>query len=111
MQFSFFIGVFFGIFSIDVAYSLNIVAKVRAFAKEKDILVKYEELRGQIRERAEERRERVHWFLRFNSAATLKEHLEVYAERKFAEFEQMVREEEKRRAEDELISSRQGGGR
>ena len=111
LQFSFFIGVFFGIFSIDVAYSLNIVAKVRAFAKEKDILVKYEELRGQIRERAEERRERVHWFLRFNSAATLKEHLEVYAERKFAEFEQMVRKEEERRAEDELISDRQGGGR
>ena len=67
LQFSFFIGAFFGVFMVDVVYSLNIVTKVRAFAKEKQILVKYEELRAQIRENAEQQREKLHWFLRFKS--------------------------------------------
>ncbi len=85
LQFSFIIGVFFGVFSVDVTYSLNIVAKVRAFAKEKEILVKYEELRAQIRENAEERKEKLHWFLRFHSATPLREHLLKYAQLRYAE--------------------------
>ena len=91
LQFSFFIGVFFGVFTIDVVYSLNIVAKVRAFAKEKEILVKYEELRAQIRENAEAQREKLHWFLRFQSGTPLGEHLAKYAELKFNEIEDFVR--------------------
>lgn len=91
LQFSFFIGVFFGIFTIDVVYSLNIVAKVRAFAKEKEILVKYEELRAQIRENAEQQREKLHWFLRFQSGTPLREHLAKYAELKLNEIEDFVR--------------------
>lgn len=91
LQFSFFIGVFFGIFAIDVGYSLNIVAKVRAFAKEKKILVKYEELRALIRDNAEQKREKLHWFLRFQSATPLREHLAKYAELKLNEIEDFVR--------------------
>ncbi len=91
LQFSFFVGAFFGVFMVDVVYSLNIVANVRAFAKEKQILVKYEELRAQIRENAEERKEKLHWFLRFRSGTPLREHLSRYAERKAAEFEEFMR--------------------
>lgn len=91
LQFSFFIVAFFGVFMVDVVYSLNIVTKVRAFAKEKQILVKYEELRAQIRENAEEKREKLHWFLRFKSGTPLAEHLAKYAELKLAEIEKFVR--------------------
>ena len=109
LQFSFFVGVFFGVFAVDVAYSLQIVAKVRKFAKENEILVKYEELRAQIRLSAEEQKEKIHWFLRFNSSKTLREQLERYAERKFAEIEYLVQEDEQKTRD--LLASRQGSGR
>lgn len=80
LAFSFVVGLFFGVFAVDVVYSLGIVAKVRAFAKENDILVRYEELRQQIRQRSEENKEKLHWFLRFASGEQLRDHLERYLE-------------------------------
>ena len=80
LAFSFVVGMFFGVFAVDVVYSLGIVTKVRAFAKENDILVRYEELRQQIRQRSEENKEKLHWFLRFASGEQLKEHLQRYLE-------------------------------
>lgn len=65
---------------MDLGYSLNIVTKVRAFAKEHEILVRYEMLRQQIRDTAEERKEKAHWFLRFQSRTSLLEHLSKYLE-------------------------------
>ena len=53
---------------------------MRTFAKENDILVRYEELRQQIRQRSEENKEKLHWFLRFASGDQLKEHLQRYLE-------------------------------
>lgn len=47
--FGFSIGVFFGIFLVDVGYSLNIVVRIRNFAKEHQIIVRYEELQAQIK--------------------------------------------------------------
>lgn len=80
LAFSFVVGMFFGVFAVDVVYSLGIVAKVRTFAKENDILVRYEELRQQIRQRSEENKEKLHWFLRFASGEQLREHLQRYLE-------------------------------
>ncbi len=80
LAFSFVVGLFFGVFAVDVVYSLGIVTKVRAFAKENDILVRYEELRQQIRQRSEENKEKLHWFLRFASGEQLRDHLQRYLE-------------------------------
>ena len=80
LAFSFVVGMFFGVFAVDVVYSLGIVTKVRAFAKENDILVRYEELRQQIRQHSEENREKLHWFLRFASKEQLRDHLQRYLE-------------------------------
>ena len=80
LAFSFVVGVFYGVFCVDLGYSLNIVTKVRAFAKEHEILVRYEMLRQQIRDTAEEKKEKAHWFLRFQSRTSLLEHLSKYLE-------------------------------
>lgn len=53
--YSFFIGMFFGVFLIDVAYSLQIVVKIRKFAADNDIIVRYERLKLEIRQKTEER--------------------------------------------------------
>lgn len=94
LQFSFFVGAFFGVFAVDVAYSLNLVTKIRAYAKENDVLIRYERLRMQIQERAEERREKMHWFLRFHSEHPFAEHLHDYVENELRELKNPERLED-----------------
>lgn len=94
LQFSFFVGAFFGVFAVDVAYSLNLVTKIRAYAKENDVLIRYEKLRMQIQERAEEQREKMHWFLRFHSEHPFAEHLYDYVEKELRELKNPERLED-----------------
>lgn len=56
LAFSFVIGFFFGVFTIDVTYSANLVAKLRKFAIDNEIIIRYEHLKahiGRIHERYE----------------------------------------------------------
>lgn len=94
LQFSFFVGAFFGVFAVDVTYSLNLVTKIRAYAKENDVLIRYEKLRMQIQERAEEQREKMHWFLRFHSEHPFAEHLHDYVEKELRELKNPERLED-----------------
>ena len=48
VAFSFFIGIFFGIIIIDTVYSTQLVVKVRKFAREKGLIVMYEEFKASI---------------------------------------------------------------
>ena len=80
LAFSFVVGMFYGVFFVDLAYSLQLVAKVRAFAKEHEVLIRYEMLRQQIRDNAEEHKEKIHWFFSLKSGITLREHLSRYLE-------------------------------
>lgn len=50
LWFSFFVGLFYGVFLIDVCYSLNILNNIQKFAKENDIIVQYEAFRKHIGE-------------------------------------------------------------
>lgn len=80
ITFSFFIGMFYGVFLVDLVQSLGIITKIRSFAKENQILVKYEELKMQIRQSAMERMQKPHWLLQFKSDIPIKEHLARYFE-------------------------------
>lgn len=78
LAFSFVIGVFYGVFTIDVCYSINFVSKVKAFADENDIIVKYEELKNAAYERRQERREKVKFFFNLPPVNAIHESLEQY---------------------------------
>lgn len=54
MQYSFFVGMYFGVFIVDVAYSFKVVSKIRKFAAEHKTVVRIEELKLQAKLRAEE---------------------------------------------------------
>ena len=82
IEFSFILGTFFGLFIVDIVYSFNLVAKIRKFAKENDILIKYEELKYSIRNEIEEAKERYRFMFAFESPKNLKEHLKNYVEAK-----------------------------
>ena len=78
LAFSFLLGMFFGFLLIDLFYTLGLVNKIRKFARENKVLVRYEELKASIRRTAEERRERYAFFFAFRSRTPLSEHLKNY---------------------------------
>ncbi len=81
LAFSFIIGFFFGVFVIDVAHSAQLVTRLRKFALDNDIVLKYENIKEEIRGR--QRRGMHHFFHPFRSDVPLMEHLkEMYSEKK-----------------------------
>lgn len=75
LAFSFVIGLFFGVFIIDVAQSVQLVAKIKAFAEENDVVVKYETIKANIRGHYEITKQKYHFFRPFHSDRPLSEHL------------------------------------
>lgn len=75
LAFSFVIGLFFGVFLVDLAHSTQIVAKLRAYAVEHDVIVRYELVKLHIRQHQESVKAKYHFFLPFHSDKPLKDHL------------------------------------
>lgn len=81
LAFSFVIGVFFGVFGIDVGYSVNFVAKVKAIADEYEIIVRYEELKHFVYEKRQDQKEKVRFFFNLPPVSRLRESLDQYRAR------------------------------
>ena len=80
LAFSFFIGMFYGVFIIDLIHSANLVAKLKTFANENDVVVRYEALKLQIRQAEDRARHKYHFFRPFYSEIPLHEHLKQMAD-------------------------------
>ena len=78
--FVFVLGSVFGIFAVDVVYSFGVVAKIRAFAAENHILVRYEELKNTIRRTAEEQKKKHKFLFALRPEVPIREHLNKYLE-------------------------------
>ncbi len=79
LAFSFFIGMFFGVFIVDVVHSANLVVKLKGFAEEHMLVVRYEEIKDHIRARQIENKKKYQFFRPFHSEKSLNEHLaELY---------------------------------
>lgn len=79
LAFSFFIGLFFGVFAVDFGTTAHLASKIRAFAKENGITVRYEELKSHIREGKEQAREKARFALSMYSRTPLNKQLLAYA--------------------------------
>lgn len=75
LSFSFVIGLFFGVFIMDAAKSVELVSKLKQYAEENDVIVRYETLKSHIRARSEERKQRYHFFRPFRTDISLNEHI------------------------------------
>ena len=76
LAFSFFIGMFFGVFIIDVANSAQLIVKLKAFAEDNNVIVRYEALKTHIRENLDEREtHKYHFFRPFRTDKPLAEQL------------------------------------
>ena len=74
LAFSFFIGLFFGVFLIDAAHSIQLVTKLKRFAEENHVIVRYEALKQSIRTHAEEAKETYRFFRPFRTSLSLAQH-------------------------------------
>lgn len=78
LVFSFVIGMFYGIFIIDFSYSTNLAVKIKSFAKDNDIIVKYEQFKSDIQRFHEKNALKTHFLLSMHSSRSLKENLQHY---------------------------------
>ncbi len=79
LAFSFVVGLFFGVFIIDFAYSSQLVVKIRKFAKEKELIVKYEEFKSMVFNQAKLNKEKYSFvFAISNNVKKIEEHLNTY---------------------------------
>ena len=70
-----------GVFAIDLFYSLKLAEKIKTFAEENDMVIRYEEFKRHIRESSEERKEKYRFMLSMGSGARLGEHLKKYRDK------------------------------
>ena len=75
LAFSFVIGYFFGVFTIDLAYSFRLVARLRRFAEEEQVVVKYENLKAHLHAARERAMLSPRFFFPLTTARPLSEHL------------------------------------
>ena len=78
LYFSYFVGIFSGVIVIDLFYSANIYSKIQKFAKENDIVVKYEQFKISIKDLQAKRKEKYSFINPFNQTKTLREYLDEY---------------------------------
>mgnify|MGYP002521523783 CR=1 FL=1 len=76
--YSFFIGIYFGVFIVDIFYSFNIVNKIRAWAKENNVVVKLEEFKLSIKLKTEKIKQKYSFLLSFKTKNGLRDELNDY---------------------------------
>lgn len=76
LAFSFVIGMFYGVFVIDLCHSLNLLAKLKRFAEANKVVIRYENLKTHLRAVQERNAQRYRFFSPFRSQLSLAEHLQ-----------------------------------
>lgn len=80
LAFSFFIGLFFGFFIIDLCKSFSLVAKLKKYADENNLIIRYEQIKLQIRKSSEKSFEKYRFFRPFSSTKPIFEHIKDISE-------------------------------
>ncbi len=73
--FTFLVGLFFGVFLVDVGHSIQLTAKLKKFAEENAVILRYESIKAHIRAAQSNRALRFHFFTPFRSVHALSDHL------------------------------------
>lgn len=81
LAFSFFIGMFYGVFLIDLCYSFRLVARIKSFAEENKLLFRYDEFKAHVRQKTIEQKERYKFIFALGEHARLSENLRSFLEK------------------------------
>ena len=80
LAFSFVIGYFFGVFTLDLAYSVQLLSRLKKFADENEVIVKYENLKAHLHVVRERAKLAPRFFFPFVTVRPLGEHLREAAD-------------------------------
>lgn len=75
LAFSFVVGFFFGVFTVDLVKTMNIGITIRKFAKKYDVVVRYEKLKGDIQDYLKKIKQKTHFLTPFRLPETLENFL------------------------------------
>ena len=75
IEFAFVVGIFFGIFFVDLGMSLNLSMRIRKFAEEHGIVIHFEKLKESVAESKEEKQEKPSFAFPFKSLHELRDDL------------------------------------
>ncbi|MDE6356494.1 MAG: putative ABC transporter permease [Clostridia bacterium] len=79
IAFAFVVGIFFGVFFVDLGHAINLTAKIRAFAKKHNVVVPIEKLKLSIKEKLEKiEKKKSSFVFPFKSGGTITEALEHF---------------------------------
>lgn len=81
LAFSFFIGLFFGFFFVDLWSTLNLGTKIRSFAKEKNVVIKFENFKYDVYNKKAELKQKMRFILPFRAISNIKGDIENYLEK------------------------------
>lgn len=95
LAFSFFIGLFFGIFIVDLVYSDHILSKIKKFANTNGVIIKYEELKNHIIESKEKGYEKVRFIFAMHSKVPIIDYLNKYYENKISKDNKHINNDKK----------------
>ena len=91
LAFSFFVGMFYGFFVIDLIYSLKLMVKIKKYAIENEFIVKFEELKAGIIQSAKGRKKRLKFIISIGADGQIYEHLKGYYEKIEKEFKKRIK--------------------
>ena len=83
LTFSFIVGYFFGIITIDFVYSTNLLMKLKKFSKENKLIIRYEELKLNIKKQAEKNKENYSFLFPISNNGILGEKLKDLLQERF----------------------------
>ena len=86
LLFSFFIGFYFGVIALDFWYSMNLSNKIREFAMENEVVIRYENLKAYIKENSKNPK----FLLSFSSDKNLTDDLRDYFEKERQKIENLA---------------------
>ena len=101
LAFSFIIGFFYGVFVIDLVNATALLVKIKRFADEKQIVVKYEQLREHIRVNREKRLEKAKFLMSMGPQSAMAEQLKQYYDKFSDELERSKKDARKTDGGDE----------
>lgn len=81
IAFSYILGILTGLIIIDAFYSCKLYSKIKKYAKENNIIIKYEQLKVDIKEFQKSAREKYSFLNSFNQTKPLKNYLNLYKEK------------------------------
>lgn len=80
LAFSFVVGMFFGVFIIDLAHAISLTAKLKKYAEENYVIVRYEAIKANIRTHYANTKQKYRFFRPFHTDKSIYEHLKALSD-------------------------------